>query len=305
MGKLNVLPQNPEKKRGRFPSWLHRNLPQQSEFIDTTRVLKSAALPTVCEEAKCPNRFECYSRKTATFLVLGKQCTRACGFCDIDFSKNPMAPAQDEPQRIVDSVQKLGLKHVVITQVARDDLPLGGAEHVAEILKTLQEQCPEVTTEVLTSDFEGKEEALDLVLDQHPAIFNHNIETVERLSDKVRHKARFARSLDVLSYAKSSGKTLFVKSGIMVGLGETLSEVEETLDTLKKAGCDVVTIGQYLQPSGRKLTVKQFINPIVFRHYRMYGEMIGLQVYAGPFVRSSYNADQLLTSLKNGSRITN
>jgi len=302
--KLNVLPKNPEQKIGRFPSWLHRKLPSQKEFIQTSNILKKAKLPTVCEEAKCPNRFECYSRKTATFLVMGSKCTRACGFCDIDFSKNPLPLQEDEASRIASSVESLGLKHVVITQVARDDLPLGGAEHLATIIDTLQKRFAELTIEVLTSDFEGNEKALDIILEKKPTVFNHNIETIERLTPRIRHKATFNRSLSVLSYVAKSKKSDFVKSGLMVGLGETKKEVVDTLQQLKDVGCDVVTIGQYLQPSKRKLIVKDFVHPDTFKYYEQIGLKIGLRaVYSGPFIRSSYNADLLQKKLQNVSPI--
>ncbi len=292
MSKLNVLPSNPEtQKRGRFPSWLHRNLPKGGGLFETSSLLKKQRLPTVCEEAKCPNRFECYSKKTATFLALGKECTRNCGFCDIDFSKTPKAPEKDEPERIAESVLALGLKHVVITMVARDDLPLGGAPLLADIIRTVRLRCPGVKIEVLTSDFEGSEEALDHVLAETPDVFNHNIETVRELSHRVRHKANYDRTLHVLRYVKNSGKAPLLKSGLMVGLGETASQVEATLQDLYSVGCDIVTMGQYLQPDHRKLLVKSFVPPEQFDVYAEFGRKIGIKhMYCGPFVRSSYNA---------------
>ncbi len=297
--KRPKLPENEDtSSRGRFPSWLHRPLPKGSDFAYTTDVLSRSHLPTVCEEAKCPNRFECYSKKTATFLVLGSSCTRACGFCDIDTLKNPPPPEADEPQRLVDSVKALGLKHVVITMVARDDLEDGGSLHLAEIMRLLKKECPETSCEVLTSDFEGKSSSLDHVLMQQPAIFNHNIETIERLTPRVRHKATYKRSLEVLTHAKKSNKSLWIKSGLMVGLGEEPDEVKEAMVHLKEIGCDIITIGQYLQPSRKKLRVKAFIPPSQFEAYRAFGEDIGIShVYAGPFVRSSYNADSVYETL--------
>lgn len=300
MNKLNILPENPEKEsQGRFPSWLHRKIPKGGEIFKTSAILDKYQLNTVCEEAKCPNRFECYTKKTATFLALGKQCTRNCGFCDIDFSKTPKGAEADEPKRIALSVKDLGLKHAVITMVARDDLPDEGASHMAAIIQAIRRENKGVTVEVLTSDFSGKLDLLDVVLFEKPEIFNHNIETVRSLSPRIRHKAQYDRTLSVLRHAKNSEKSLFVKSGIMVGLGETENEVQETLQDLFQAGCDIVTIGQYLQASKQKLRVKTFVTPEQFKKYEDYGLKIGLKhVYSGPFVRSSYNASLFAPSIQ-------
>jgi len=292
--KVNKLPENPDQEEsiGRFPKWLHRQIPKGGSFFKTDDILRKYQLNTVCEEAKCPNRMECYNKKTATFLALGKACTRACGFCDIDFTKNPKPPEKDEPKRIALSAKELGLKHVVITMVARDDLADKGASHIASIIEEIRKESPESTIEVLTSDFLGDMEALDLVLDQKPEVFNHNIETVERLSPKIRHVAEYQRTLSVLFHAKKSGKVPFIKSGIMVGLGEETEEVEQTIKDLYEAGCDIITIGHYLQASRLKLTVKKFITPQQFSHYEEFGKKLGVKnMYCGPFVRSSYNAD--------------
>lgn len=292
MTRLNILPENPESETGRFPSWLHRKLPPGGEIFKTNAIVDKYKLNTVCEEAKCPNRLECYTKKTATFLALGKECTRNCGFCDIDFSKTPKMPETDEPERIALSVKELGLKHVVITMVARDDLPDQGASHIAAIVRRVRAEHPDATIELLTSDFSGNLAALDIVLQAKPEIFNHNIETVRLLTPRVRHKAEYDRTLSILEYAKRSGQVIFVKSGIMLGLGETQDEVQETLRDLKKAGSDIVTIGQYLQASRLKLRVKKFITPEEFKAYEQYGLQIGIpNVYSGPFVRSSYNAN--------------
>lgn len=298
MNRLPLLPENPDQAHsdgetplGRFPKWLHRNLPKGGELFETTAIIKNHKLNTVCEEAKCPNRLECYSNKTATFLALGKACTRNCGFCDIDFSKTPQPPEKDEPKRISDSVQLLGLRHVVITMVARDDLPDQGASHIAEIIREVRKNNPTVTLEVLTSDFSGDHATIEIVLNEHPEIFNHNIETVRRLTPRVRHKATYDRTLSVLSFVKSTKKSSFVKSGIMVGLGETDEEVFETIHDLYQAGCDIITIGHYLQPNRNKLRVKSFITPDQFKQYETYALNIGVKhIYSGPFVRSSYNA---------------
>jgi lipoic acid synthetase len=295
--KLNKLPINPESyaaPRGRFPSWLHRNLPKGGNLSKTSGILAKYRLNTVCEEAKCPNRFECYSNKTATFLALGKACTRNCGFCDIDFDKTPKAPEADEPQRIALSVKELGLQHVVITMVARDDLPDGGASHIAAIIRTIRAECSGVSIELLTSDFSGEFSSIDTVLAESPDVFNHNIETVRALSPRVRHKATYDRTLSVLRYVKQSGKAHHLKSGIMVGLGETPAQVEETLRDLRDAGCDIITIGQYLQANHRKLLVKEFVTPDQFKAYETLGYTLGIkQMYSGPFVRSSYNAHEI------------
>ena len=307
--RLNVLPSNPEKSDpdsavgpGRFPSWLHRKLPKGSELWQTGRILQENRLHTVCEEANCPNLLECWSKKTATFLAMGKECTRNCGFCDIDFTKAPKPLEADEPERIADSVIKLGLRHVVITMVARDDLPDGGAAHIAKIIQAIREKSDEVTIEVLTTDFSGNSHSLDIVLTAAPEIFNHNTETVRSLTPRVRHTATYERTLMVLNHAKTRrvNPHMRVKSGIMVGLGETRAEVEETLKDLAKAGCDIVTMGQYLQPNHRKLLVKAFIHPDEFKYYEEYGHSIGIpHMYCGPFVRSSYNANLVIQQANN------
>ena len=290
--KLNILPNNPEDNLGRFPSFLHRKLPKGNELFETGELVKKYGLNTVCEEAKCPNRMECYSKKTATFLALGSACTRACGFCEIDFSKTPLPPEKDEPERIAQMTKELGLKHVVITMVARDDLYDGGGAQIARIIRTVRKTNPGITVEVLTSDFNGNMGALDLVLIEEPEIFNYNIETVKRLTPKVRHTATYERTLSILEYASHKGRNQFVKSGLMLGLGETQSEVHEAIHDLHNAGVEIITMGHYLQPSKRKLSVKQFITPEQFKAYEEYGLSIGVpHMYCGPFVRSSYNAD--------------
>ncbi len=305
--RLNVLPDHTDQAAtdrpvglGRFPSWLHRRLPKGGGLCQTEQVLGQHHLHTVCEEARCPNLLDCWTRKTATFLVMGKACTRNCGFCDIDFSKSPQALDQDEPERIAQSVVILGLKHVVITMVARDDLSDGGAAHLVAIVGQIRKLKPTSTIELLTSDFDGNRDALDSILNVKPEIFNHNIETVSRLSPRVRHKATYQRTLEVLNYASSHRyhPQMKVKSGLMLGLGEEEEEVQATLRDLKNAGCDVVTLGQYLQPNRNKLLVKAFIPPEQFKKYETYGHSIGIRyVYAGPFVRSSYNADLVLSRL--------
>jgi lipoic acid synthetase len=296
--KLNILPRHNDTKEGgaacgvgRFPKWLHRKMPAGDALWNTHSVVSEKRLHTVCEEAKCPNILECYSKKTATFLILGKSCTRACGFCDIAFSPKPQAPDPDEPKRVAESVQALGLKHVVITMVARDDLTDGGSIHLVEVIHAIRKENPGVTIETLTSDFQADKSAIDRVLDANPEIFNHNIETVRRLTPSIRHKATYERTLEVLAYAKKKHPTILVKSGLMVGLGEEKDEVLGTLQDLKEASCDIVTIGQYLQASHKKLTVKAFVTPELFTAYEQAGISLGIpHMYVGPFVRSSYNA---------------
>lgn len=301
--KLNVLPQNPEKAEeesvvgpGRFPSWLHRKLPEGGALWQTQKVLHEKRLPTVCEEARCPNLLECWTKKTATFLVLGKECTRNCGFCSIDFSKEPSAPDPLEPEKIAESVELLGLRHVVITMVARDDLEDQGAEHLAACVRAIRARTPSATLELLTSDFSGQQSPLDVILSVEPEVFNHNIETVRRLTPRVRHKATYDRTLALLERAKSRGKKgLLIKSGLMVGLGETTEEVFETLDDLHRVGVDIVTIGQYLQADPKKLRVKAFIEPKEFKRFEEYGKSLGIRdVFSGPFVRSSYSAAEFV-----------
>lgn len=298
--KLNTLPQNIDEEKsdliklGRFPSWLHRKMPRGIQIIETSEVLSNQRLPTVCEEARCPNLQECWSKNTATFLLMGKECTRNCGFCSIDFSKTPKPLEENEGERVAASVKGLRLKHVVLTMVARDDLPDGGASHFKKIIETIREENPDVTIETLSSDFNGNKEALKILLSVNPEVFNYNIETVRSLTPRVRHKATYERTLEILSFVKTNKEnaSTLIKSGLMVGLGETKEEVFETLNDLKQAGCDIVTIGQYLQSDPKKLLVKSFIHPDVFKEYELFGTKIGIpHVYSAPFVRSSYNAD--------------
>ena len=302
--RLNVLPPNSEQisenqavGRGRFPSWLHRPLPKGSGLPETSQVINQQRLHTVCEEAKCPNLLECWSQKTATFLVMGRECTRSCGFCSIDFAKIPKPLEDDEPLRVAESVRELGLRHVVITMVARDDLPDGGSAHLVRVMNEVRRQNPGVTLEVLTSDFAGQPQAWQTVLDAAPTIFNYNIETVRELTPRVRHKATYERTLELLRYAAAHRlhPGLKVKSGLMVGLGETEEQVYQTLRDLKEAGCDIVTMGQYLQSNRHKLMVKAFIPPEQFKKYEAFGYQLGISyMFCGPFVRSSYNAHAVL-----------
>lgn len=276
------------------PAWLTKRFLGRA-VQETENQLKKGCLHTVCQEAKCPNLCECFARKTATFLLLGKSCTRACPFCEIDHSCAPNSPMPEEPHRIVESVRELGLRHVVLTMVTRDDLSDGGASHLAATAWLLKHEFPDVTVEVLTSDFEGKRCAIKVVVHSGIDVFNHNIETVERLTPKVRHKATYRRSLEVLQLAHEMNPSLKTKSGLMVGLGEKRAEVEQSLRDLVQANVSLVTIGQYLQPSNKKLPVVEYVHPDQFYAYQQFGESIGLErVLSGPFVRSSYHADALL-----------
>jgi lipoic acid synthetase len=300
--RLNILPENPELsnptkavKLGRFPSWLHRKLPEGNDLWNTHQLIQTQRLHTVCEEAKCPNRLECYAKGTATFLVMGKTCTRNCGFCSIDFSKTPAPLDAEEPQRVVHSIRMLNLRHTVITMVARDDLPDGGAAHLVRVVSQIRHELPGVTVELLTSDFNGNRDAWDAVIGCEPEILNHNIETVRELTPRVRHKATYDRTLALLSHIKASNSRVLIKSGLMLGLGETDEQIKETLKDLQMAGCAIVTLGQYLQADARKLLVKAFITPAQFKAYEDFGHRLGIRhMYCGPFVRSSYNANLIL-----------
>lgn len=279
--------------------WLHKPMPNCGNMLTTDAIIRKHKLNTVCEEAKCPNRHICYSNKTAAFLALGRECTRACPFCDIDFSKTPLPPNEEEAEKIVLSIKELGLEHAVITMVSRDDLADGGASHIAKIISSIRKETNNTTIEVLTSDFNGDTKSIEKVVNEKPEIYNHNIETVRRLTPKVRFKATYDVTLQVLKHAKKLGKACFVKSGFMLGFGEEQHEVEETIRDLKEVGCDAITIGQYMQPTKFKLRVKSFVKLDEFKYYEDYGHRIGLKyVYSGPFVRSSFNAKQIFQKLR-------
>jgi lipoyl synthase len=258
--------------------------------------MRERSLHTVCEEARCPNRGECFARGTATFLLLGDVCTRACGFCDIANGKpRPVDPV--EPERVASAARKMGLRFVVLTSVNRDDLPDGGAGQFAATIKALRRSPEPPGIEVLTPDFLGDLGALATVVGARPDVFNHNVETVARLYAKVRRGARLTRSLTLLAEAKRTAPDLTTKSGLMVGLGEREEEVLELLERLRESGVDIVTIGQYLRPSRESLPVEEFVHPDVFERYREAGAALGFRhVFAGPFVRSSYRAEEALAA---------
>ncbi|OGQ43780.1 MAG: lipoyl synthase [Deltaproteobacteria bacterium RIFCSPLOWO2_01_FULL_42_9] len=256
-------------------------------------ILRSRNLHTVCESARCPNIGECFSKPTATFMILGDVCTRGCGFCSVDKGTIPLFVDPLEPHNIAITAKELGLRHLVITSVTRDDLTDGGAAQFALTIKAVKDTIPSISVEDLTPDFKGDERALKIVLDARPDIFNHNIETVPSLYAKVRPQADYKQSLQLIEMAKKTAGGVITKSGLMVGLGETSDEVKSVLKDLLNAGCDAVTIGQYLRPSIKNLEVQEYISLEVFKEYELYGKEIGLKhVYSGPFVRSSYNAEK-------------
>jgi lipoic acid synthetase len=276
----------------RIPEWLTIKLPKNRDIGDVTDLMRSSNLVTVCEEARCPNLGECWSKKTATYMIMGDTCTRSCRFCAVKTGKGgPLDP--EEPKRLAESAAVLGLKHVVVTSVNRDELPDGGSNHFARTIEALRESLPESIIEVLTPDFLGNKENIQIVVDAKPHIFNHNIETVPRLYRKVRPQARYTRSLQLLQYVKQADPSIYTKSGLMVGLGETKEEVIALLHDLKAHDVDAVTIGQYLKPGKNYLDVVEYVHPDVFAEYKTIGESIGfLFVASGPFIRSSYNAKE-------------
>ena len=280
--------------RRRLPDWLKVRLPATSAFTQTRQLLEDLQLHTVCESARCPNHWECWSRGTATFMIAGDRCTRACGFCAVSTAK-PLALEEDEPRRVAEAARRLGLRHVVVTAVARDDLADGGAEHFHRTIQAVRERNPGVVVEVLTPDFLDRDFALDRVLEARPDIFNHNLETVRRLTPSVRHRATYDRSLSVLGKAKERGDDqMLTKSGMMLGLGETHEEVVASMEDLRRARVDILTLGQYLQPTLRHLPVVEYIHPNRFEAYRSLALSMGFQhVSSGPLVRSSYHADDV------------
>ena len=280
-------------KRPRLPEWFRLKLPVADSFIATRNLLDDLKLHTVCESARCPNHWECWSKGTATFMIAGDRCTRACGFCAVTTAK-PFALETDEPSRVAEATRRMKLKHVVITAVARDDLADGGAEHFAQTIEAVRAANPGIVIEVLVPDFLDKDAALESVLAARPAVFNHNLETVRRLTPSVRSRATYDRSLTVLRKAKErGGADMFTKSGLMLGLGETEAELHQALRDLRAARCDILTLGQYLQPSRQHLPVVEFIHPDKFAEHKSAAEALGFtHVASGPLVRSSYHADE-------------
>jgi lipoic acid synthetase len=282
-----------EKPRPRLPEWLRIQLPTAQSFGRTRALLDELKLHTVCESAKCPNHWECWSKGTATFMIAGDHCTRACGFCAVKTAK-PLALEIDEPARVAEATRRMKLKHVVITAVARDDLADGGADHFRQTIEKVRELNPGIAIEVLVPDFLDRDDSIDLVLSARPHIYNHNLETVRRLTSAVRHRATYDRSLSVLDKVKKkSGHSIYTKSGIMLGLGETEAELFQAMRDLREVRCDILTLGQYLQPTLRHLPVVEFIPPATFARYKLAAEELGFaHVASGPLVRSSYHADE-------------
>lgn len=276
----------------RKPDWLKIKISSSSQLHDVAEMLRKLNLHTVCEEANCPNLMECFSKKTATFMILGRECTRNCTFCTV--SKNaPMTVDPQEPFHVAEAVKQLGLKHVVITSVTRDDIPDGGAGHFAKVIEAVKEASPNTAIEVLIPDFQGDKAALYQVVQAKPKVINHNIETIRRLYPEVRPMANYDRTLELLKRVKEMDSNIYSKSGFMVGLGETQEEVFDLLSDLRKFGCDIVTIGQYLAPSKKHHPVIEYVNPEVFAIYKRKAEEIGFQyVASSPLVRSSYHAGE-------------
>lgn len=274
----------------RIPEWLTIKVPRAKDIGNVENLMRGERLVTVCEEARCPNLGECWSKGTATFMVMGDTCTRSCRFCAIKTGKGlPLDP--DEPRRLAEAAKQLNLKHVVVTSVNRDELFDGGAAHFAQVIESLRDALPNSTIEVLTPDFRGRRFAIEIVCKAHPHVFNHNTETVPRLYRTVRPQAKYARSIDFLRTVKEIAPTIYTKSGIMLGLGETEEEVIAVLSDWKDAGVDAVTLGQYLKPGKGYLDVVEYLHPSRFERYKEIAEEMGfLSVASGPFVRSSYNA---------------
>jgi len=278
----------------RLPEWIREKRINLAELHEIKSLLREKALHSVCESLACPNRTECFSRGTATFMILGDLCTRSCGFCNVTTARPYAPPSIDEPNSVAEAAKRMGLRHVVVTSVTRDDLPDGGARQFAATIRALHAELPDAAVEVLTPDFRGNREAIRMVVEAKPDYYNHNVETVPRLYDFVRPGSRFERSLSVLREAKRLDPEIVTKSGFMLGLGERRGEVIEVMQRLLETRCEILTIGQYLQPKREKLDVVEYVHPSVFDDYREIGERLGFRaVFSGPFVRSSYMAEEL------------
>jgi lipoic acid synthetase len=282
-----------QQSRPRLPEWLRIKLPTSDTYAHTRSLLDELKLHTVCESAKCPNHWECWAKGTATFMIAGDHCTRACKFCAVSTAK-PLPLEADEPNRVAEATYRMKLRHVVITAVARDDVADGGADHFRQTIERVRELNPTTVIEVLVPDFLDKDESIQSVLAANPHIYNHNLETVRRLTPSVRHRATYDRSLSVLRKVKDwRGDSIYTKSGIMLGLGETEPEVEQAMRDLRQSGCNILTLGQYLQPTLAHLPVVEFITPEKFAAYKTKAESMGfIHVASGPMVRSSYHADE-------------
>ncbi|PTX95958.1 lipoyl synthase [Spartobacteria bacterium LR76] len=281
---------NPELHQAKKPDWIKVRLPSNPVFFSTKTLVSDLKLHTVCESAQCPNRWECWSHGTATFMIAGERCTRACGFCAVATAK-PLPLEEDEPQRVAEAIRRLKLKHVVITAVARDDVADGGALHFARTIEAIRGVDPDIIVEVLTPDFNGKDDPIRVVVDAKPNIFNHNLETVERLTPMVRSRAKYRLSLDVLRRVREMDPEAITKSGLMLGLGETEPEIFQAMDDLREANVTVLTLGQYLRPTPQHLPVVEYVSPETFQLYGDIARNKGFEfVASGPLVRSSYHA---------------
>jgi lipoic acid synthetase len=287
---------------GRRPEWLKVRIPAGDNYFDLKRIMRGQALHTVCESARCPNIGECWSHRTATFMILGDQCTRRCGFCAVPKGRPAGKVDWGEPERVAEATAHLGLKYVVVTSVDRDDLKDGGATIFALTIEALRRRLPSCTVEVLVPDFRGSEDALAVVLRARPDVLNHNTETVPRLYPVARRGSRYERSLCLLRRSREIAPAIPTKSGVMVGLGETFEEVCGVLRDLRAASVDIVTIGQYLRPSGDQLPVARFYTPAEFAALREFGQQLGIRhVESGPLVRSSYHAREQAQKLNHGA----
>lgn len=277
----------------RLPDYLKRPIIDTDKTRTVRKILKTKCLNTVCENARCPNKNECYTKNTATFLIMGGDCTRNCKYCNIACAKpKPLDP--QEPKHVAEAVQALGLKYAVITSVTRDDLPDGGAEHFANCIYEIRKICPDTKIEILTPDFKGDKKSLDLIIKAHPDVFNHNIEAIRDIFKTVRPQGDYNCSLEVLKYVKDNSDIL-TKSGLIIGLGETFKQIEQTLVDLKNVGCDIVTIGQYIQPSKQHLEVAKYYTPQEYDELKALAKKVGIKNYQiGPLVRSSYRAAELV-----------
>ena len=277
----------------RLPDYLKRPIIDTDKTRTVRKILKTKCLNTVCENARCPNKNECYTKNTATFLIMGGNCTRNCRYCNISCAK-PEPLDLEEPKHIAEAVKALGLKYAVITSVTRDDLPDGGAEHFANCIYEIRKICPDTKIEILTPDFKGDKNSLDLIIKAHPDVFNHNIEAVRDIFKAVRPQGDYNCSLEVLKYVKENSDIL-TKSGLIIGLGETFEQIEQTLIDLKNVGCDIVTIGQYIQPSKQHLEVAKYYTPEEYDELKALAQKAGIKNYQiGPLVRSSYRASELV-----------
>ena len=291
--ELAVLPRTSDSPRRRLPPWLKRPLPS-GDFARTVQVVEESGVATVCQEARCPNLSECWSKRHATFMILGDKCTRRCHYCAVATAR-PDPPAADEPDRLAEAVARLNLRHVVITAVARDDLGDEGAGHFARCVTAIHGRCPTTSVEVLPADFHARRDCIQALCEAGPELYNHNLEMVERLTPRIRPQGKYRRSLEVLRTVKGIAPQIMTKSGVMVGLGETMEELHRTFEDLRGAGCDVLTVGQYLQPTlDRHAAVARYYTPDEFERLGEYARSIGfVSVASGPFVRSSYNAAEV------------